>query len=132
MYHIIKDSRPTNDKTFATIEDALEYAVAPKSASDTRSEYRELEHTFPNTVMTIEIRGMFYSIRKGENPAQARREHRAEVAQTTTMATAKQMSYLNSLAARVPASAADHWVKDGMTKQEASRAINALQDMAQA
>lgn len=125
MYHIIKNSRPINDETFSSIEEArasLEQLGNPQAAPV----------VVPRACATYIVMGLRFDIVAGTNPAQARREHRAEVTQSATMATAKQMAYLNSLADRVPASAAAHWVKKSMTKQEASRAINALQDLAQA
>jgi hypothetical protein len=53
-----------------------------------------------------------------------------QVATPDAPATAAQMNYLRKLGRQVPSTTAAHWIKDKMTKGQASRAISALEDIA--
>lgn len=71
MYHIVSNARPINDKTFATIEDAIAFATAPAWAGAAATDITMISE------VSYKLRGDTYHITAGENPTVARREARA-------------------------------------------------------
>lgn len=70
-YHIECNARPINDKTFASVEDAVSFAKAPKWVGGNETEITMLSE------MTYTSRGTIYTIVEGDNPTAVRRESRS-------------------------------------------------------
>jgi len=73
-FYIESNSKPINDKTFASVAEAIAFATAPRYAGDVRNVSIIDETTFKES-------GAIYKIIAGENPTAARREARAIAAQ---------------------------------------------------
>lgn len=113
MAYIKSNSRPIDAKTYATADDAV-------------ASLRDPIHVRDNLYRSM---GAIYEIVEGDNP-KAATPTSAPSSVASGSATPAQWRYLNDLSRQVPESAYAHWVKPGLTKDQASRAINALKTIA--
>jgi len=126
--YIENNARPINDKTFATVEAAFDFARAPAWAGAAATQITMLTET------SYSYRGATYHIISGENPKAARAEAKSATVTREAAATAAQVRFLIALMDRVPAGAfatvTAGKLPSAMTKAEASAAISKLQSMA--
>jgi hypothetical protein len=113
-YQISNGNRATSDQTFETVE----AAYAAWSLNKTEIEM-VAQFVGGTPVPSFKSLGQRYYIESA--PAAAPAPVRAVEGPT-----AAQWRYLNALSMRVPSTAYAHWVKPGMSKADASRAINML------
>lgn len=126
MYYVEHNSRPVDDKTFGSIDEAIAAAKAPRWAGDVGADVAMISETKYNSG------GQIFVIVSGENPTAARRE--AKLAASVAGASTAQVRYIVALRDQVPASAYDVIIggksPSSLSKSEASSVISRLKSIA--